>query len=280
MEASWLFQTQSKSIRKPLLWSPFSTARAASTSLWSTKSTLWRFWDSLVSDSIAKGQSSATYLSGTCTSSQFNTGNQQHDRDGHQNCTPLTLQSRLCSLSLLVVPQAERQSQQLFWWHWKGNGRCDKAPAYLHPGWLPQGPLQSGWGATTDAMRWEGPTLKEIRDLYVFELSKLFKRDGARNTLGSNYSLNSMTHTHFEFFPKLKQPPILVVMMVDDINSLLVSLKCSIILRSRHCGGQIKCSTSLECSLCHSEATLAVWIGALSSSKIVFLSRNSSTTRA
>ena len=51
--------------------------------------------------------------------------------------------------------------------------------------------------------------------------------------------------------------------------------KCSIILRFGDCAGHTRCTTSLQCSLCHSLTILTVWIGVLLSWKIAFSSGNS-----
>ena len=61
---------------------------------------------------------------GQCTSPQLNACHRLFDQDGHQDSSSASLQSRPCSLWLLVIPLGQRLS---LWDNWGDERSCDES---------------------------------------------------------------------------------------------------------------------------------------------------------
>ena len=79
---------------------------------------------------------SVSFPAGQCTSSQLHPCHRLFDQDGHQNSCSASLQSRPCSLWLLVIPSDQSLSLWDNWWHERG---CDEGHWHAHTRGLPWG---------------------------------------------------------------------------------------------------------------------------------------------
>ena len=73
---------------------------------------------------------------GQCTSPQLHPCYRLFDQDGQQDSSLASLQSRPCSLWLLVIPEAQRLS---LWDNWGNERGCDKGHWHAHIRGLPWG---------------------------------------------------------------------------------------------------------------------------------------------
>ena len=73
---------------------------------------------------------------GQCTSPQLHPCHRLFDQDGHQDSSSPSLLSRLCSLWLSIIPQAQRLSS---WDNWGGERGCDEGHWHAHTRGLPWG---------------------------------------------------------------------------------------------------------------------------------------------
>ena len=72
---------------------------------------------------------SVAFPPGQCTSPQFHPCHRLFDQDGYQDSSSASLQSRPCSLWLLVIPQPQRLS---LWDNWGDERGCDEGHWYVH----------------------------------------------------------------------------------------------------------------------------------------------------
>ena len=66
---------------------------------------------------------SVTFPTGQCNSPQLQSCHRLFDQDGHQNSSSSSLESRPCSLWLLLIPLAQKL---LLWDNWGDERGCDK----------------------------------------------------------------------------------------------------------------------------------------------------------
>ena len=78
---------------------------------------------------------SVAFPPGQCTSPQLHPCHRLFDQDGHQHSSSASLQSRPCSLWLLVIPWAQRLS---LWDNWNERGR-DEGHWHAHTRGFPWG---------------------------------------------------------------------------------------------------------------------------------------------
>ena len=79
---------------------------------------------------------SVVFPPGQCTSPQLHPCHRLFDQDGHQDTSSASLQSRPCSLWLLVIPKAQRLS---LWDNWEDERGCDEGHWHAHTSGLPWG---------------------------------------------------------------------------------------------------------------------------------------------
>ena len=72
---------------------------------------------------------SVAFLPGQCTSPQLHPCHRLFDQDGHQDSSSASLQSRPCSLWLLLIPYAQRLS---LWDNWGDERGCDEGHWHTH----------------------------------------------------------------------------------------------------------------------------------------------------
>ena len=71
-----------------------------------------------------------------CTSPQLHPCHRLFDQDWHQDSSSASLESRLCSLWLFVIPKAQRLS---LWYNWGDERGCDEGHLHAHTRGLPWG---------------------------------------------------------------------------------------------------------------------------------------------
>ena len=76
---------------------------------------------------------SVAFPPGQYTSSQLHPCHRLFEQDGHQDSSSPSLQSRPCSLWLLVIPCAQRLS---LWDNWGDERGCDEGHWHAHTRWL------------------------------------------------------------------------------------------------------------------------------------------------
>ena len=85
-----------------------------------------------------RGQQSSNRVSGISTGTmhhpQLHPCHTLFDQDGHQDSSIISQQFRLCSLWLLVIPQAQRLS---LWDNWGDERGCDEGDWHAQTRWLP-----------------------------------------------------------------------------------------------------------------------------------------------
>ena len=79
---------------------------------------------------------SVAFPAGQCTSTQLHPCHRLFDQDGHQDSSSPFLQSRPCSLWLLVIPKAQRVS---LWDNWGDERGCDESHWHTYTRGLPWG---------------------------------------------------------------------------------------------------------------------------------------------
>ena len=79
---------------------------------------------------------SAAFPPGQCTGPQLHPCHRLFDQDGHQDSSSASLQSRACSLWLLLIPLAQRLS---LWDNWEDERCCDEGHWHAHTRGLPWG---------------------------------------------------------------------------------------------------------------------------------------------
>ena len=79
---------------------------------------------------------SVAFPPGQCTSPQLHPCHRLFEQDGHQHNSSASLESRCCSLWLLVIPKAQRLS---LWDNWGDERGCDEGHWHAHTRGLPWG---------------------------------------------------------------------------------------------------------------------------------------------
>ena len=85
---------------------------------------------------------SVVFPAGQCTSPQLHPCHRLFDQDRHQDTSSPSLQSRPCSLWLLVIAQAQRQS---LWDNWGDERGCDEGHWHAHTRGRPWGLPEVVW---------------------------------------------------------------------------------------------------------------------------------------
>lgn len=139
----WHKKSRKSKFTKKLMTTPFMIPRISSILIrFLLARVLWRDLEQVQGEfSLQKARTlPLSPVALESTSSQFYPGNQLIDTNGHQKYPSATLQSRHCTLRVLVVPKAEGESQgQSFWKHWEKKGSYVKGRGHLHIGGLSWG---------------------------------------------------------------------------------------------------------------------------------------------
>ena len=150
VEACWLSQTQEGQIEQihpqtfddPFFWQHWHDLHALGSHWTDSQQGILCWGFKGVQQEIPSEEASTLQIrsmafpTGQCTSPQLHPCHRLFDQDGHQDTASPSLQSRPCSLWLLLIPYAQRLS---LWENWGDERSCDEGHWHTHTRGLPWG---------------------------------------------------------------------------------------------------------------------------------------------